>query len=176
MTSEPNGIGRALFGGLRLSSDEALQRAKEAEAERSDYRRRYWQKYSKRVRRVFGTITPEEYAEVAARAVAVQGGEPSVWRQIWLESRAYIEQSELPTSEIAEQQSVLISELRRIGNNINQLARLGHVQASRARGLTALADDRLGIEALRQFERLEQKVARFEAATAPRKSKSTEKE
>lgn len=162
MTSEPNGIGRALSGGLRLSADATFEREKATEAERADYRRRYWQKYSKRVRRVFGTVTPDEYAAIAARASTTQDGEPSVWRQIWLESRAYVSGQSLPTGEIADQQRELLAELRRIGNNINQLARLGHVRAARDGGLTATPNDGLGVEAIRQFERLEAKIAQFE--------------
>ena len=162
MTTEPDGTGRALTGALQLSSDPTFEREKAAEAERTDYRRRYWQKYSKRVRRVFGTVTPDEYAAIAARAEATQDGEPSVWRQIWLESRAYVSGDTLPTAEIAEQQHELLAELRRIGNNINQLARLGHVRTARDGGLTAAPEDGLGVEAIRQFERLEAKVAQFE--------------
>ncbi len=164
MTSKPDGIGRTLSGGLRLSSDEAFEQAKAAERERTAYRRQYWRKYSRRVRRIFGTVTPEEYAVVAARAGMTQDGEPSVWRQIWLESRAYVSGEPLPTAEIAEQQRVLIAELRRIGNNINQLARLGHVQATRDGELTTVSKDGLGVETIRQFERLEARVARFETS------------
>jgi hypothetical protein len=127
MTSNPDGIGQVLQGGLRLSSNEAFEREKAAEADRTTYRRQYWQKYSKRVRRVFGSLTPDEYAAMAERAAETQGDEPSVWQQIWLESKAYTSGAALPTAEIADQQRELLAELRSIGNNINQLARLGHI-------------------------------------------------
>ncbi len=173
MTSEPNGIGRALSSGLRLSSDAAFEREKAAEAERADYRRRYWQKYSKRVRRVFGTVTPNEYAAIAVRAEATQDGEPSVWRQIWLESHAYVSGNTLPTAEIAEQQRELLAELRRIGNNINQLARLAHIRANREGGLSSAPEDGLGAEAIRQFERLEAQITQFDRESSISKQSST---
>ncbi len=52
--------------------------------------------------------------------------------------------------------------MRRIGNKINQLARLGHIQARKHGGLGSSGGDHIGVEAMRQLERLEAKVARFD--------------
>lgn len=159
MTQKPNGIGQALCDGLRLSSDASFERDKTAEVGRVKYRREYWQSYAKRVKRIFGTVTRGEYE--AAKQRADNAGR-SVWAQIWAEAAAYREQATLSTNEIAEQQRELVSELRRIGNNINQLARLGHVQARKHGGLGAQPNNSIGTEAMRQLEKLEAKVARFD--------------
>ena len=158
MGKDTDGIGKALVDGLRLSSDEQFEREKRKEAERAAYRRKYWQGYTKRVKRVFGTITLQEYEELQKRAEA---GGRSVWGQVWAESCAYRDETIVPTQEIAEQQRLLISELRRIGNNINQLAKIGHIEARKHGGLGTRADDHIGAETLRQFARLEAVVTRF---------------
>ena len=158
MTPKPTGIGKALNDGLRLSSDTAFERDKAAEAGRAQYRRKYWQGYAKRVKRIFGSVTRSEYD--AAKQRADDAGR-SVWGQVWAEATAYREQKLVPTSEIADQQRALIAELRRIGNNINQLARLGHIQ-SRKHGGIKTSEDTITAETMRQFEKLEAKVARFD--------------
>ena len=158
MTPKPTGIGKALKDGLRLSSDATFERDKVAEAGRAQYRRKYWQGYAKRVKRIFGTVTRAEYDAAKERADAAGR---SVWGQVWAEATAYREQTVVPTNEIAGQQRELIAELRRIGNNINQLAKLGHVQARKHGGLGAQPSNPIGTEAMRQFEKLEAKVARF---------------
>ena len=159
MTQKPNGIGQALSDGLRLSSDASFERDKTAEIGRVKYRREYWQGYAKRVKRIFGTVTRAEYE--AAKLRADEAGR-SVWGQVWAEATAYREQTVVPTSEIVDQQRELITELRRIGNNVNQLAKLGHVQARKHGGLGAQPSNPIGIEAMRQLEKLEAKVARFD--------------
>lgn len=159
MTQKPNGIGQRLSDGLRLSSDASFERDKTAEVGRVKYRRDYWQGYAKRVKRIFGTVTRTEYVDAKQRA---DNAGRSVWGQIWAEASAYRQQATLSTSEIAEQQRELIAELRRIGNNINQLAKLGHVQARKHGGLVAQPSNSVGTEAMRQLEKLEEKVARFD--------------
>lgn len=144
---------------LHLSSHETFERDKAAEADRAQYRRKYWQDYTKRVKRIFGTVTRAEYE--AAKQRANEAGR-SVWGQVWAEATAYREQTLVPTIEIADQQRELIAELRRIGNNINQLAKLGHVHARKHGGLGAQPSNPIGTEAMRQFEKLEAKVARFD--------------
>ncbi len=158
-TSGGSGIGKVLSGALRLSSDEQFERDQAKEADRAQYRRNYWQDYSKRVKRVFGTLKACEYA--AAKERADDNGR-SVWGQIWAEACAYRAGTVLPTPVIAEQQRHLIAELRRIGNNINQLAKLGHIEARKHGSLAPRDDDRIGQETLRQFSRLESIVARFD--------------
>jgi len=159
MQNRNDGIGGALAQGLRLSSDAAFERGKAAQAERADYSRKYWQDYSKRVKRIFGTVSFAEYA--AAKERADDAGR-SVWGQIWAEAKAYRDQTVLANGEIADQQRELVAELRRIGNNINQLARLGHIRTRKHGGLKPHSDNHIGIEAMRQLERLEAKIARFD--------------
>lgn len=159
MNNQRSDVGRTLTNALHLSSEETFERDKAAEVGRAKYRRKYWQGYAKRVKRIFGTVTRAEYDAAKERAEAAGR---SVWGQVWAEATAYREQTLVPTSEIADQQRELITELRRIGNNINQLAKLGHVQARKHGGLGAQSSNPIGTEALRQFEKLEAKVARFD--------------
>jgi len=158
MTMKMNGIGHNLSQGLRLSSDDAHRREKAAEQERASYRRQYWQGYTKKVKRIFGTVSPSEYQ--AAKQRADEAGR-SVWGQIWAEAKAYRHGQTLDTGEIAEQQRELVTELRRIGNNLNQLARLGHIQNRKAGNLHR-PDDSLTAEAMQQLERLEDVVMKFD--------------
>lgn len=166
MDRQHSGLGGALAGGLRLSSDEARLREQTKEAERATYRRQYWQKYAKKVRRVFGTLTLQEHAEAKARAEAA---ERTVWVQIWAEACAYRNGDFLATPEIEAQQQQLINELRRIGNNLNQLARLGHIEARKSGGVMAPENDRIGCETLKLLTAMEVAVARF-SSTPIRKS------
>ena len=159
MGNDTDGLGKTLAYRLRLSSPEQLEREKCKEAERAAYRRKYWQGYAKRIKRGFGTLTPTEYAKVKERA-DLSGR--SVWGQIWAESCAYCNGTVVPTLELANQQRQLITELRRIGNNINQLAKLGHIQARKHGTITARNDDQIGVETLRMFSKLETLIARFD--------------
>lgn len=49
------------------------------------YRRDYWLQYKQRHKRVYGALTPEEYAEIKALADA---NERSVWQEIWQQAKA----------------------------------------------------------------------------------------
>lgn len=167
MDRQHGGLGLPRQGVLRLSSEEAAQREKAQEAERAAYRRSYWQKYAKRVKRVFGVLTLEEHADAKARA---EEHGRSIWAQIWAESLAYRRGQVLPTPEIEDHQRQLIAELRRIGNNINQLAKLGHLKARRGGGIEARPGDQVGEEILRQMAALESAVARFSAIPFKRRS------
>lgn len=110
---------------LRLTpdSDAAIERDRLERETR--YRRDYWQKYKDTHKRVFGTLTKAQHAQI--KAVADANDRP-VWTQIWAESCAYRKAEFLPSTEIMARQDRLIAELRRIGNNLNQLAAQGHVQ------------------------------------------------
>ena len=110
---------------LLLTPEPDLAIEQERLERETQYRRRYWQDYKKRHIRVFGTLAKAEHA--AVKAIADQNDRP-VWSQIWAESCAYRSQSFLPAPEIMARQDRMIAELRRIGNNLNQLARQGHVQ------------------------------------------------
>lgn len=171
MTAQNNGIGRALSQSLRLSSDATHEREKAEEAERADYRRRYWQGYVKKVKRIFGTVTPAEYEAVTKRA---DDAGRSVWGQVWAESQAYLKGQTLATGEIADQQRELVTEIRRIGNNLNQLARLGHIQ-NRKRGALNQSNDALATEAMQQLTRLEEVVTKFDDGIVIRVSQSVQK-
>ena len=158
MTSRLNGIGQTLSQSLHLSADDAHEREKVEEAERATYRRTYWQGYAKKVKRIFGTVTPDEYEAVKQRAD--EAGR-SVWRQVWAESQAYWRAQPLATGEIADNQRELVTELRRIGNNLNQLARLGHIQ-NRKQGAVKTNEGSLEAEAMQQLARLEEVVTKFD--------------
>ncbi len=158
MTSQLNGIGQALSQSLHLSSDATHEREKAAEAERAAYRRKYWQGYAKKVKRIFGTVAPDDYAAVKARAD--EAGR-SVWGQVWAEAQAFHRGRSLASGVVADQQRQLITELRRIGNNLNQLARLGHIQNRKHSGINP-SDDSIATEAMQQLARLEAAVTRFD--------------
>jgi len=158
MTLKHDGIGQALTNSLRLASEETFEREKAEEAGRASYRRTYWQGYAKKVKRIFGTVTPCEYDAIKRSA---DDADRSVWGQIWAEAQAYRAERTLATGEIAEQQRALVSELRRIGNNLNQLARLGHIRNRKHGDLGQDAND-LGDEAMKQLALLEEVVTRFD--------------
>ena len=132
MTSQSSGIGQALSQSLHLSSDETLERERAEEAGRAAYRRKYWQGYTKKIKRIFGTVAHADYQAVKSRAD--EAGR-SVWGQVWAEAQAYHQGRNLASGEVADQQRQLIAELRRIGNNLNQLARLGHIQNRKHGGI-----------------------------------------
>ncbi|MCV2891282.1 type IV secretory system conjugative DNA transfer family protein [Ruegeria aquimaris] len=112
MTTKPTGIGQTLSQSLRLSSDAMHEREKAEEAERAAYRRQYWQGYVKKVKRIFGTVTPEDFEAVQLRA---EDAGRSIWGQVWAESQAYLAGQTLATGEIADRQRELVAELRRMG-------------------------------------------------------------
>lgn len=122
---------------------------KQARAEKDRaYRQAYWADYKKKRRRVHGTLSPAEHAEIAR--VAEAAGRP-IWTQIWAESQAYRAQAFLPNEDIERQIETLHVELRRIGNNLNQLAKTGNI-FGRLRRPSAV---------MKQVEALEQTVAVF---------------
>ena len=104
MNNPTSGVGRALAQGLRLSSDEAFEREKAKEASKAAYRRDYWQGYAKRVKRVFGTVSLEDFEAAKERAEA---SGRTVWGQIWAESQAYREQTQLLSPDAEENQETI---------------------------------------------------------------------
>ncbi len=133
---------------LQLTPDNEREIEQERAARETAYRRRYWQKYKETHVRVFGTLTRSEHAQI--KAVAEANDRP-VWTQIWAESKAYRKAEFLPTPEIMARQDRMIAEMRRIGNNLNQLARLGHQRQ--------LPNGTASIEA--EMEALEQAILGF---------------
>ena len=69
----------------------------------------------------------------------------------------------LATPEILQNQSELQIEIRRIGNNLNQAVRLGHVKAKQDGLLYADPGDEIGQSVLALMTSLEQRVTRFES-------------
>ena len=146
---------------LHLSTPAEIERAKEEEAQRAAKRRKYWQDYKDRVKRVFGTLPPDEHATWKAEAEA---NDRSLWDHIISQARAYRQQTIVPTQQIEAQQRQLIMELRRVGNNLNQLARLAHIKAHQQGGLKAPVDDLIGREVMRNLERWEAKLLVYDPA------------
>ena len=143
------------------SSTPAQQAEEKNKAQKlTQYRRDYWQGYKARVRRVYGTIKPAEYNAIKELSDA---NNISVWEQLVSDARAYRAGVILAPKDILLAQDNLVGELRRIGNNINQLTRLGHIQAKKNGRLEHPVDDKVGIEALRQLESLEQSICVFES-------------
>lgn len=168
MTTQTSGVGRVLSQSLHLSSDATHAREKAEEAERAAYRRTYWQGYTKKIKRIFGTVTPAEYEAVKLRA---DDAGRSVWGQVWAEAQAYQQGLALASGEIADQQRQLISELRRIGNNLNQLARLGHVQSRKHSGLNP-SPDTITSQTMAELAELEAAVAKFDDGVTIRVKRS----
>ncbi len=92
----------------------------ERRQEKRQYHHEYWRQYKKTRRRVTGTLTETEYTEIEQRAN--EAGR-AVWTQIHAEAAAYARGEYLPTKEIDLRISELIMQFRRLGNNINQIAR-----------------------------------------------------
>jgi len=84
------------------------------------YRQRYWQRFHQTRKRVYGTLTQDEYAELERRA---KDAGRAVWTQIHAEAEAYARGEYLPPKEIEERITELIVQLRRIGTNVNQITR-----------------------------------------------------
>lgn len=83
--------------------------------DRRDYKARHWQAYKAKRRRVFLTLSPQEYREVTT---AAQAAGRSVAQQIWQESCAYRSQRFLPPASIEESIRSLTVALRRIGDAV----------------------------------------------------------
>ena len=93
----------------------------EARAEKMRaYRKAYWQRFRKTRKRVYGTLSAQQYAALEERALAARR---AVWTQLLAESESYAAGEYLPTREVETLLSELVAQLRRIGNNLNQLAR-----------------------------------------------------
>ncbi len=85
-----------------------------------EYRQRYWQRFRETRKRVYGTLTTEEYAAFERRA---EEAGRAVWSQIHAEAEAYARGEFLPSKDVEQRVSDLVIQLRRIGNNINQIVR-----------------------------------------------------
>lgn len=85
--------------------------------DRKAYKAQYWEQYKDKRQRVFLTLSPQEYREIAAAAKAAGR---SVAQQIWQESCAYRRQRFLPTAEIERQVAGLVLALRQIGDAITK--------------------------------------------------------
>ena len=107
------------------SSDFSLQ-PDQPKPPRQSYQKGYWRKYKNHHRQVVGTLTLDEYDQIKRTAKGFNRG---VWSQIWLESCAYRHQQSVPIPAVEKALREAKSELRRIGNNINQIAIQSHVLA-----------------------------------------------
>lgn len=87
------------------------------------YRKRYWERFHKTRKRIYGTLTAEQYAAIEQRA---EDAGRAVWTQIHAEAAAYARGEYLPPKDIEKQISELIIQLRRIGTNVNQITREFH--------------------------------------------------
>lgn len=99
--------------------DEPKDSPHRAEKKRQ-YRKAYWERFAATRKRVFGTLTLDEYTRIEERA---KKANRAVWAQIHAEAEAYARGEYLPPKDVEERIVELIVQLRRIGNNINQIAR-----------------------------------------------------
>ncbi|MEL6667055.1 MAG: hypothetical protein AAFQ24_13075 [Pseudomonadota bacterium] len=123
------------------------------------YRRNYWQNYKDKIRRVFGTLSVTEYEFWQARAA---DSERTVWAEIYSAACAYIRGEAISPPEVRRAQEELRVELRRIGNNLNQAVKFGHIRARRDGHLVAPHSDEVGQAVLKAMTELEQRLIRFE--------------
>lgn len=152
----PNIRGRRLFASL---PEQQAQQTQKAEA-LTQYRRKYWQGYKKKIRRIFGTLSIAEYQFWKIRA---DHNRRPVWQEVYSSACAYVQRRALPTAEIIKEQEKLRAELLRIGNNLNQAVRLGHIKANHGNRLYAEPGDQVGQFVLKGMQDLERRVCRFEA-------------
>lgn len=87
------------------------------------YRKDYWERFRQTRRRVYGTLTAEDYARAEERAK--EAGR-AVWAQIHAEAEAYARGEYLPSKTVEDRISDLVVQLRRIGTNLNQITRAVH--------------------------------------------------
>lgn len=122
------------------------------EAEQADrlahYRRQYWQRYKTRHKRVYGTLTPEEFAEL--KALANANGR-SIWQEIWQQSKAYRNKTYLPSETIQCQIEQLYGELRQVNNQLNRICQQNKLVGK------VLAPKRI----TEQIKTLEQRIDQF---------------
>lgn len=143
---------------LVLKTESDIDLDQEREAHLVAYRRQYWQKFKSKHKRVYGTLSNPDYC--AIKIIAEHHGR-SVWEQIWLESCSYRKQQFLPSLELQTRVETLYAELRRIGNNLNQIAKhhnRGH------------AVDPYFIETNNRLAELESAIAKFIANPVIRSS------
>lgn len=95
-------------------------------------RKKYWEQFRASHKRVYGSLTHGDYDQMSQHAS--EHGR-SLWHQIWFESCAYRKQEYLPSEDLKKEVATLCAEIRRIGNNLNQIAyhsnRFGKVLAER---------------------------------------------
>ncbi len=152
----PNIRDRRLY--ISTPTQQANERNKAEQ--RTQYNRSYWQKYKTRMGRVYGTIAITEYKTWEALAKACGR---SVFGQIINDARAYRAGVIIAPKDILNAQDNMVGEIRSIGNNLNQLAKLGHIRANKHGGLTCDQDDDIGREVLLLLSKLENRVTFFEA-------------
>jgi len=144
---------------LFTSSPERQAQEHQKAEQLTQYRRTYWQGYKKKIRRVFGTLSLgefsfwERYAEQHSR---------TVWGQIYACACAYASGTIVATSDILKAQKDLKSDLQRIGNNLNQAVRLGHIKANKEGKLYAQPDDATGQAVLKHMQELDKQLHQFE--------------
>ena len=103
-----------------MSDEEEPKDSPHRAEKKRQYRKAYWERFSETRKRVYGTLTQEEYAQIEERA---KKANRAVWSQIHAEAEAYASGEYLPSKDVEERIVELIVQLRRIGNNINQIAR-----------------------------------------------------
>jgi hypothetical protein len=128
-----------------LASVEAVLRQRPG---RSAYKKSYWQDFVKRNKRVYGTLTKDEYRTIKGLADAESR---NVWQQIWQESCHYRNQEKLLSQKETTKLDGLYFILRNIANNINQIAK-------HSNGLRRLVQKN---RTLYQLERLETTIGNF---------------
>jgi len=83
--TSPPPISRPVYR-LHLSTPSDHERERAEEANRAEKRRKYWQTYKGRVKRVFGTLPPAEHENWKAQAKA---NNRSLWEHIVSQARGY---------------------------------------------------------------------------------------
>lgn len=101
-------------------SDKASLEAERLERRRAQ-KRRYWNEtFQKKKRRINGSLEAAEFKDLAARAER-EGRSP--WQQLLVESRAYRSGEYAPSETVEQELQVLNVQCRKIGTNLNQMAR-----------------------------------------------------
>lgn len=154
--SLPDVSGRRLF-----ASPPDRQAQERGQTEKlTQYRRDYWQNYKQQIKRVFGTVDPIQHAQW--KTLAARHGR-TVWGQIYACALAYVSGQTVVSTDVLNAQKELTADLRRIGNNLNQAVRLGHIKAQKDGRLIADVNDDIGQSVLAAFEKLEKRICQFEA-------------
>lgn len=127
----------------------SLMSSEHRRAKMREYRAAHKKRWLLKNKVVYGSMGHGEWEEMSA--IARRSGR-TVWQEVWCESKAWRRQRFLPTKDIEARIERLYIELRRIGVNVNQVAKAANAGLPVDRAVTG-----------REIAKLEQAISQFVA-------------